>query len=88
MPNEEIKLKPCPFCGKRVAELTNARELEDCANFEQEECPCESFENAGECGLKTIVCNVQNGGCGASAGYWFTDEGAVAAWNRRAKDAE
>ena len=35
------ELRECPFCEKRVAELTTAKELEDCAHFEDlEKCPC------------------------------------------------
>ncbi len=81
---EDIELKPCPFCGANVAELTNAHDLEECGNFEDENCPCEQYEDCGACGYHTIVCNVNNGGCGASSGYFSTEELAIKAWNRRA----
>lgn len=76
-----INLKPCPFCGNKFVELSNARELEDCMNFE--ECP-ECFEpSQSSCNLYIVVCSVNEGGCGASSGYHTTAEKAIEAWNRR-----
>ena len=66
-------LKPCPFCGKQVALIDNCHELEDCENFER----CEAT------GYYAVVCDVNEGGCGASGGYARTEQEAVAAWNRR-----
>ena len=81
--SEVIELKPCPFCGGEVAEITNAHELEDCASFESEGCPCELYEDSGFCSLYSIVCSMNRGGCGSSSGYFSTEEKAVEAWNRR-----
>ena len=78
-----IKLKSCPFCGANAAELTNAHNLEECANFEDENCPCEQYEDCGACGYYTVVCNANNGGCGAASGYFPTEELAISAWNHR-----
>lgn len=79
------KLKHCPFCGANVAEITNAHDLEDCANFADEICPCENYE-AVDCSCFTVLCNMSSGGCGASSGYYATEEKAIAAWNRRVKE--
>ena len=76
-----INLKPCPFCGNKFVELSDARELEDCMNFK--ECP-ECFESSqSSCNLYIVVCSVNEGGCGASSGYYTTAEKAIETWNRR-----
>lgn len=79
----EIKLEECPFCGADVAEMLDAHDLEECGNFEDERCPCEWYENVGKCKLHTVVCNINKGGCGASSGYFETEERAAKAWNSR-----
>ena len=79
------KLKHCPFCGANVAEIPNAHDLEECANFADEICPCENYE-AVDCSYFTVLCNMNKGGCGASSGYYVTEEKAIAAWNMRVKE--
>lgn len=86
------KLKPCPFCGKEVAELSNLQDCESCANFEQEECPVcydpEPIEVDAENNPcpRFIICSAQKGGCGASTG-WYHDMGdLIKAWNTRANE--
>lgn len=68
------ELKPCLHCGKQVAALETCHELEDCANF----------ESCGDAGYYSVVCGVNNGGCGESGRYGRTEEDAIAAWNRGA----
>ncbi len=65
-----MKIEKCPFCDKDVAETSNCRELlESCPAAEPYVC---------------VVCNMHEGGCGASSGYYDSAEKAIAAWNRRA----
>ncbi len=74
-------LRECPFCGKDVATITTAKELEDCTRFEDAQCPALVWE---ECRYKKIVCDVREGGCGASTGFAFSLEKVVQKWNGRA----
>lgn len=83
---DNINLKPCPFCDAKTAIITNAHELEECSNFDYYNCPCNKFES-NPCNYYTIVCNVNNGGCGASTGYFLTKQKAIKAWNRRTENA-
>lgn len=36
-------------------------------------------------GMYQVTCNALKGGCGSSSGYWYFDEEATEAWNRRAE---
>lgn len=74
------KLKSCPFCGKSVAEIDDAKELGGCPYYD--DCDQAEYE---QCEMHSVVCNVHRGGCGASSGYFFTAEEAISAWNRRAE---
>lgn len=69
-----MKIEKCPFCGKDVAEITNCKDLEECRHFEK----CPATEP-----YVCVVCNMFEGGCGASSGYYDSAEKAIAAWNRR-----
>ena len=82
--SEQLKL--CPFCGNSAVDLTNIHNLGDCGNFDTNDCPCEKYQNPGECNYHTVVCNFNKGGCGAISGYYPTEERAIAAWNRRIYD--
>jgi hypothetical protein len=69
-----MKIEKCPFCDKAVAEITNCKDLEECRHFEK----CPATEP-----YVCVVCNMFEGGCGASSGYYDSAEKAIAAWNRR-----
>lgn len=84
MRDSGVTLSPCPFCGKSVAKVTNAAELEECTHFEDEKI-CPLYETWEECKMKAVICGVSGGGCGAMTGYFTTEEEAVEAWNRREK---
>ena len=71
-----MKIEKCPFCGKEVAEISNCQELEGCRHFER----CPATEP-----YVCVVCNMFEGGCGASSGYYDSEAKAIAAWNRRAE---
>ena len=71
----EIKLKPCPFCGK-----TNTLMITSCAEIEE----CKNFEECSLDGYKIICCDVSTGGCGACSGYATDEALAIEKWNRRA----
>ena len=73
-------LRSCPFCGKSVATFVTAREEEECKHFEDDVCP---VYEPDECGVKKIVCDFTQGGCGASTGYASSEERAIELWNRR-----
>lgn len=64
------ELKRCPFCGSLSVELSTAAEID----MDDEDCAGEQW---------AVVCNYNNGGCGATSGYRNTPEAAVEAWNRR-----
>ncbi|MGN0444222.1 MAG: hypothetical protein ACI4F5_06380 [Acutalibacteraceae bacterium] len=70
------------FAEKKVAVMTDAHDLEECSNFDYDNCPCNEYEPS-PCELITVVCNVNKGGCGASSGYYPTKKEAIEAWNRR-----
>ena len=64
------ELKPCPFCGKSLAELGTAAEID-------------MDTEPGADNERAVVCDYNAGGCGATSGYRNTPEAAVEAWNRR-----
>lgn len=74
----DIKLKPCPFCGKSVTVFTNAKEMKDCSYYDD----CYSLS----CPMIAIVCDVNDGGCGASTGYGWSKDVVIEKWNRRSKE--
>lgn len=74
------ELKPCPFCNMRAAEPTTSREEEACHRYDD----CEIVD----CGMWLVVCDVHNGGCGASTGFFDSKKKAIDAWNRRGNECD
>lgn len=64
------KLKPCPFCGKSIAVAWCNK---DWLDFEKIE-------------TYAVSCDMNEGGCGGSSGFYETKEEAIEAWNRRTND--
>lgn len=73
----EIKLKPCPFCGRETTpEICTLAEI--ACHDEDEATEFEQTHFA-------VACNYSRGGCGASTGgICEMEEEAAEAWNRRA----
>lgn len=70
---DEIKLKPCPFCGRTdtliIREVSQRLDDTDIKQY-------------------TVICNTSgdNAGCGANCGYrHFTKQDAIEVWNKRAE---
>ena len=69
----DIKLKPCPFCGRNHGLLiTSIHHRLDDVIIDQWSVFCDA--SGDKCG------------CGASCGYYHSKEEAIRAWNRRASD--
>lgn len=82
MSDNNIQLRPCPYCGAKAAEIETIKEAEECKHFEDEEV-CPAFKPFEACPCKRIVCSVNRGGCGASTGFAWSIERAIEKWNRR-----
>lgn len=66
-------LSACPFCFKHVAVLWDGEDDEKEIELE------DLGENIDLC----IVCDMLNGGCGASSGFRQSVLQAIAAWEKR-----
>ena len=74
------ELLPCPFCGGTHAEVIN----------DHQECLEKWGEEFDEAGLgasdyRAVVCNFNEGGCGAVSGWRETEAEAIGVWNTRAE---
>lgn len=67
------KLKSCPFCGNTKLQFESCAD-EQCCNDN-----CEGCEDK----TTAVLCSLTEGGCGASSGYFFSEEKAAEHWNRR-----
>lgn len=73
------ELKPCPFCGSTIIDVATVAEHELMDADHNDYVWCSTHFD--------VVCDAQNGGCGASIGKNnATPEEAIEAWNRRAGD--
>ena len=73
---DEIKLKPCPFCGGTKIFVGSVAEIEL-----TDECD-ENYDSYNS--QFQVVCDFNVGGCGASSGSYRRKTTAIEAWNRRA----
>ena len=71
------KIKLCPFCGFENPCVCTVAECE----MQDEDHPDYVFNSR----LYIVVCDYNEGGCGASCASKFSEEEAIEAWNRRAK---
>lgn len=74
---DEIKLKPCPFCGGTKILLGNVANIELMDKYDENYDLCSN--------LFQVVCAYTVGGCGASSGVRESEDIAIEAWNRRAE---
>lgn len=82
METKPLMILPCPHCGKNVTVMSNAKELEACRHFENEKCPYFEWEEQ-YCSCVCVVCDVSQGGCGATGGFATSEEKAIEKWNER-----
>ena len=74
-----MELKPCPFCGKSVADVDTV------ANHEMIDSDAIDYFWCAE--HYDVICDTRNGGCGASTGKNHkTPEEAIEAGNRRVSE--
>ena len=73
----EVKLKPCPFCGSRVAPTI----------MDQNEAMWNDPDPDYDVIHIVVCCAARKGGCGASTGLCENDEKAVRAWNQRTHES-
>ena len=76
-------LRECPHCGKLApVEFADLKTEEMCLHSTKgSKCPC--YKDEIGCAGVFVVCNRFEGGCGASSGWGWDKETAVANWNRR-----
>lgn len=73
----EVKLKPCPFCGSRVAPTI----------MDQNKAMWNDPDPDYDVIHIVVCCAARKGGCGASTGLCENDEKAVVAWNQRTHES-
>lgn len=73
---DEIKLKPCPFCGGTKIFVGSVAEIELMDKYDEN---YDLYNSQFQ-----VVCDSIAGGCGASSGCCKNKAAAIEAWNRRA----
>jgi Lar family restriction alleviation protein len=70
------QLARCPFCGKAapIVRLMFSSEVD-------------LIDKHYSVDQLTVVCDARQGGCGATSGYKGTEEEAIQAWNKRARES-
>lgn len=66
-----MELKPCPFCGNKNVYI--------CVDSAEYSLGLTDRANFG------VICSKTSYGCGASSGWYDTEDRAIEAWNRRSK---
>ena len=91
MTNEEIKLKPCPFCGSDKIKLSRRQIYYFGQNYRGqrkikygEQVICNRCHARGSLYTRTIIFPSEN----HQEGFAWLEAHAADAWNRRAKDAD
>jgi len=78
-----MNFKKCPFCGK-----TETVRLQSASEYDIETYDIEHFDNDEQwhvvCDANEINSNDGHGGCGASTGFFDSEENAINSWNTRA----
>lgn len=70
-----MNLPSCAHCGKSVAHLCTSEEYASLQGIQTDDRHITSY---------AVVCDYQQGGCGASSGFAETKEEAIAKWLVRA----
>lgn len=78
------ELRPCPFCGAKVAEVVSEADefIEKWGDDEELDWMVRDMRRTG---YRAVVCNANKGGCGAIGGWKPSETEASKAWNRRAE---
>jgi hypothetical protein len=77
---EKTTFARCPFCGKSDTLFIDTLSEADGLGYPSQQIPTNSY---------AVTCDASKpdgpGGCGGCGGYFPSEDGAVAAWNRRAE---
>lgn len=85
--DNQIDLKPCPFCGGKA--VLYGQEVRDYANGEWAKLSRKEYWVKTNCDINCIYAMTSGRAFRISDGiHYITPEAAAEAWNRRADDAE
>lgn len=77
--NSKYELNYCPECGKKLSQLKACPFCEMEVARVAKEHELKSNNGRSVC----VVCDVHEGGCGATGGYSLDEAEAIEKWNRR-----